>query len=68
MFTPNCNNVAFNTKMLKEKKRKKPRVGGGEETRSGTEKQFSNNLQGGHPAWWSAGNWCFSHTKYFDRS
>ena len=22
MFTPNCNNVAFNTKMLKEKKRK----------------------------------------------
>ena len=44
----------------------------GEGTRSGTEKRCSHNLQSGHPAWWSAGNWCFSHSKYpgkyFDRS
>ena len=26
----------------------------GEETRSGTEKRCSHNLQSGHPAWWSA--------------
>ena len=35
-------------------------VGGGkegEETRSGTEKRCSHNLQGGHPAWWSADNY-----------
>ena len=30
---------------------------GGEETRCGTEKRFSNNLQSGHPAWWSADNY-----------
>ena len=41
--------------------------GGGEETRSGTEKRCSHNLQSGHPAWWSAGNRFFSHTKYFDK-
>ena len=29
---------------------------GGEETRSGTEKRCSHNLQSGHPAWWSADN------------
>ena len=37
----------------------KPRswyVSGGEETRSGTEKRYSHNLQSGHPAWWSADN------------
>ena len=28
MFTPNCNNVAFNTKMLKEKKKEKTKGGG----------------------------------------
>ena len=53
--------------MLKEKK-KKEKAKGGEETRSGTEKRCSHNLQDGHHAWWSAGNWRFSHTKYFDRS
>ena len=31
--------------------------GGGEETRSGTEKRCSLNLQSGHPAWWSADNY-----------
>ena len=31
---------------------------------SGTEKRCSHNLQSGHPAWWSAGNRCFSQTKY----
>ena len=31
-------------------------VGGGEETRSGTEKRCSHNLQSCHPAWWSADN------------
>ena len=36
------------------------RRGGGEEPRSGTENRCSHNLQSGHPAWWSAGNWCFS--------
>ena len=30
--------------------------GGGGETRSGTEKRCSHNLQSGHPAWWSADN------------
>ena len=30
--------------------------GGGEETRSGTEKRCSHNLQSGHPTWWSADN------------
>ena len=30
---------------------------GGEETRSGTEKRCSHNLQSGHPAWWSADNY-----------
>ena len=32
--------------------------GGGdrEETRSGTEKRCSHNLQSGHPAWWSVDN------------
>ena len=30
--------------------------GAGEETRSGTEKRCSHNLQSGHPAWWSAEN------------
>ena len=39
----------------------------GEETRSGTERRCSHNLQSGHPAWWSAGNRCFSHTNYFDK-
>ena len=29
---------------------------GGGETRSGTEKRCSYNLQSGHPAWWSADN------------
>ena len=33
------------------------RRGGGEETRSGTEKRCSHNLQSGHPAWWSADNY-----------
>ena len=42
--------------------------GGGGEARFGTEKRCSHNLQSGHPAWWSAGNWCFSNSKYFDRS
>ena len=28
----------------------------GEETRSGTEKRCSHNLQSDHPAWWSADN------------
>ena len=37
------------------------------QTGSGTEKRCSHNLQSGHPAWWSAGNRCFSHTKYFDK-
>ena len=31
--------------------------GGGEDTRSGTEKRCSHNLQSGHPAWWSADNY-----------
>ena len=31
--------------------------GRGEETRSGTEKRCSHNLQSGHPAWWSADNY-----------
>ena len=31
--------------------------GGVEETRSGTEKRCSHNLQSGHPAWWSADNY-----------
>ena len=31
--------------------------GGGKETRSGTEKRCSHNLQSGHPAWWSADNY-----------
>ena len=31
--------------------------GGGEETRSGTEKRCSHNLQSGLPAWWSADNY-----------
>ena len=31
--------------------------GGGEETRSGTEKRCCHNLQSGHPAWWSADNY-----------
>ena len=31
--------------------------GGGGETRSGTEKRCSHNLQSGHPAWWSADNY-----------
>ena len=30
---------------------------GGKETRSGTEKRCSHNLQSGHPAWWSADNY-----------
>ena len=30
---------------------------GGGETRSGTEKRCSHNLQSGHPAWWSADNY-----------
>ena len=30
--------------------------GGGEETRSGTEKRCSHNLQSRHPTWWSADN------------
>ena len=30
--------------------------GGEEETRSGTEKQCSHNLQSGHPMWWSEDN------------
>ena len=37
------------------------------QTGSGTEKRCSHNLQSGHPAWWSAGNRCFSHTNYFDK-
>ena len=32
---------------------------GGEETRSGTEKRCSHNLQSGHPVWWSADNCIF---------
>ena len=32
------------------------KTGGGEETRSGTEKRCSYNLQRGYPAWWSADN------------
>ena len=32
-------------------------MGGGEETRSGTEKRCSHNLQSGHPAWWTADNY-----------
>ena len=31
--------------------------GGGGETRSGTEKRCSHNLQSGHSAWWSADNY-----------
>ena len=30
--------------------------GGGGETRSGTKKRGSHNLQSGHPTWWSADN------------
>ena len=30
--------------------------GWGEETRSGTEKRCSHNLQSGHPVWWSVDN------------
>ena len=30
--------------------------GGEEETRSGTEKQCSHNLQSSHPMWWSEDN------------
>ena len=41
------------------------RTKGGEETRSGTKKRCSHNLQSSHPAWWSAGNCTFSHSKYF---
>ena len=40
--------------------------GGGGETRSGTEKRCSHNLQSGHPAWWSADKYVFfSHSKCF---
>ena len=35
---------------------------GQEETRSGTKKQCSHNLQSGHPAWWSADNCGFFST------
>ena len=38
--------------------------GGGEETRSGTEKRCSHNLQSGHPAWWSADNYSIFPTVY----
>ena len=37
--------------------------GGGEDSRSGTEKRCSHNLQGGHPAWWSADNYSISTIK-----
>ena len=37
--------------------RKRDSSGEGEETRSGTEKRCSHNLQSGHPAWWSADNY-----------
>ena len=33
-----------------------PGGGWGEETRSGTQKRCSHNLQSGHPAFWSADN------------
>ena len=41
--------------------------GGGGETRSGTEKQCSHNLQSSHPAWWSADNYSIFPTvkQYF---
>ena len=32
-------------------------AGGGEETRSGTEKRCPHKLQSGHQAWWSADNY-----------
>ena len=38
--------------------------GGGEETRSGTEKQCSHNLQSGHPMWWSEDNSSIFPTVY----
>ena len=38
-------------------KKIKTKYTGGEETRSGTEKRCSRNLQSGHPAWWSADNY-----------
>ena len=37
--------------------------GGGEETRSGTERRCSHNLQGGYPAWSSADSCTFSNSK-----
>ena len=40
-------------------------TGGGEETRSGTEKQCSQNLQSGHPAWWTADNSIFPTVNIF---
>ena len=42
-----------------------PEAGGRDEVWD-RETMFSQ-LQSGHPAWWSAGNRCFSHTKYFDK-
>ena len=40
----------------KERKKKRLQQGVGQETRSGTDKRCSHNLQSGHPAWGSADN------------
>ena len=40
--------------------------GGGEETRSGTEKRCSHILKSGHPAWWSADNCSIYPTDFLD--
>ena len=54
----------------KSKKKKSDQVScaarRGEETKSGTEKRCSHNLQSGHPSWWSADNSStdFTHGKY----
>ena len=38
---------------------------GGGESRSGTEKRCSHNLQSGRPAWWSADNYSIFPTVTF---
>ena len=42
------------------------RGGGGEETKSGTEKRCSHNLQSGHSAWWSADNYILLQEIFLD--
>ena len=40
--------------------------GGGGETKSGTEKRCSHNLQSGHSAWWSADNYILLQEIFLD--